>query len=448
MGAKGVSDLKDLTVGRPGRVLISYTLPLFGSIIFQQLYNIADSFVAGRYIGTSALAAVGNSYEITLIYIALAFGCNIGASVVTARLFGEKRMDEVRSCISTSLIFSAGLGILLTGAGFMFGRVLLEAINTPADVMTDSLTYLNIYLMGYVFLILYQVSTGIFSALGDSRTPFYFLAASSVSNIFVDILFVRDFGMGVEGVAWATFLCQSISGAAAAFAVVRKLRRLGSGGRVFSLPLLKKILVIAAPSAVQQSFISVGNILIQSVINGFGTAAIGGYAAAVKLNNMTITSITALGSGMSNYASQNYGAGKTERIRHGMRAGAALAVGLAAAFTAVYQLFCGQLVGVFIADGNTDAALVGEMLLRIVSPFYAVIAVKLILDGVLRGVGRMNEFMTATMVDLELRVLLAFIAAPVWGLNGVWSAWPIGWIAALVLSGRFYFRWFKVHQVS
>lgn len=434
--------MKDLTVGKPRNVLIAYTLPLFGSIIFQQLYNIADSFVAGQYIGTEALAAVGNSYEITLIYIALAFGCNIGTSVVAARLFGEKKYGDVRTCVHTALIFSALLGLILTVVGTLCCEGLLRLINTPEEVMGDSKAYLDIYLMGYVFLILYQVATGIFSALGDSQTPFWFLAASSVSNIFVDILFVKSFGMGVEGVAWATFLCQSISGIAAVVVVLAKVRGLEKGkGEVFSFQLLKKILSIAAPSAVQQSCISVGNILVQSVINGFGTAAIGGYAAAVKLNNMTITSITALGNGMSNYTSQNYGAGKYERIRQGAASGCGLAACFALAFTAVYQLFCHELVGLFITDGNQEAAQVGVMFLRIISPFYAVVAFKLILDGVLRGMGRMTAFMGSTMSDLVLRVVLAFVAAPMFGTTGVWSIWPVGWAAGVSISAVMYFRY-------
>lgn len=435
--------MRDLTVGRPGRVLVSYTLPLFGSIIFQQLYNIADSLVAGRYIGTQALAAVGNSYEITLIYIALAFGCNMGASVVTARFFGEKRYADVRSSITTSLVFSAALGLVLTLAGIFLCDGLLELINTPPELMAESSAYLDIYLLGYVFLILYQVATGIFSALGDSRTPFIFLAISSVSNIFVDILFVKSFGMGVEGVAWATFLCQSISGAAAVLAVLRKLRSLDGRGPVFSMPILKKILVVAAPSAAQQGFISVGNILIQSVINGFGTAAIGGYAASVKLNNMMLTSITALGNGMSNYTAQNYGAGKYQRIREGYAKGALLGGAFALIFTAVYLIFGPALVGVFITDGNQEALDIGVQFLRIIGPFYVIIAMKLISDGVLRGAALMRVFMISTMTDLVLRVAMAFILGPAFGPTGVWLSWPVGWILGTVISCYFYQRWIR-----
>ncbi|MGN0778856.1 MAG: MATE family efflux transporter [Aristaeellaceae bacterium] len=435
--------MKDLTVGRPGRVLVSYTLPLFGSIIFQQLYNIADSLVAGRYIGTQALAAVGNSYEITLIYIALAFGCNIGCSVITARCFGEKRWDEVRCAITTSLIFSAVLGLVLTLSGFLLGSWMLRLIRTPQEVFDASAAYLNIYLMGYVFLILYQVATGIFSAMGDSRTPFWFLAVSSVSNIFVDILFVKQFGMGVEGVAWATFLCQSISGTVAVMAVLLKLRRMeGRGAAWFSFPVLRKILTIAAPSALQQSFVSVGNILIQSVINGFGTAAIGGYAAAIKLNNMTITSITALGNGMSNYTSQNLGAGKHERIRQGFRSGAVLGGSVALLFAIAYFAFASQLVGVFITDGNAAAHSIGVQFLRIVAPFYVVVAMKLISDGVLRGSSQMKAFMVSTMTDLFLRVTLAFLLSAFLGdIVGVWLSWPVGWMLGTILSCVFYARW-------
>ncbi len=425
--------MKDLTQGKPSRVLLGYTLPLFGSILFQQLYQIADSLVAGRYIGTDALAAVGNAYEVTLICIALAFGLNIGVSVVTARLFGEKRLAEVRTAITTALIFALGLSIAVSVLGFLSCNAIFHLMETPAAVLDDSHAYLRIYLLGYPFLMMYQTCTGIFSALGDSRTPFWFLAASSLSNIALDILFVRGMGWGVPGVAWATFLCQSISGALAAFAVLGKIRRLGKAP-VFSGKTLGRILRIAAPSALQQSFISVGNVLIQSVINGFGTACMAGYAAAVKLNNLCITSITALGNGMSNFTGQNLGAGQKRRIKQGIDSGVLIGIGLALVFTALYLLMPAPLVSAFIADGNADALQTGMDFLRIVSPFYALISIKLLVDGVLRGGAQMKPFMVATLTDLALRVALAFVLAPTFGETGIWSAWPIGWAVGVGLS--------------
>lgn len=443
--------MKDLTVGNPGRVLIAYTLPLFGSIVFQQLYNIADSFVAGRYIGTQALAAVGNSYEITLIYIALAFGCNVGTSVVAARLFGQKSYADLKTAVNTALLFAGALGLLLTIGGIACIRWMLEAINTPTELMQDSADYLNIYLWGYVFLILYQVSTGIFSALGDSKTPFIFLAVSSVINIWVDIVFVRDLGMGVKGVAYATFLCQSVSSLLALGVVLRRVHLLkAEGSRLFSGAMLGKILRIAVPSAVQQSCISVGNILIQGVINGFGTAATAGYAAAIKLNNMIITSVTALGNGISNFTSQNLGAGEHRRIRQGLRSGIAMGTVIVLAFMLVYQICCKFLLGLFITEGAGDlpevtakALQIGTMFIRIVTPFYVVVSLKLTVDGVLRGAGMMTPFMIATMTDLVLRVLLCYLLSPVMGINGVWTAWPIGWAVGTMMSCWMYIRWQK-----
>ena len=202
---------KDLTVGNPQKVLWQFCLPLFGSIIFQQLYNIADSFVAGQFIGETALAAVGNSYEVTLIFIAFAFGCNIGCSVIVSQLFGAKQYRDVKTAVSTTLIASGVLCAILMLVGYFCCDSLLRLINTPDNVMADSKLYLDIYILGLPFVFYYNVATGIFSALGDSKTPFYFLAASSLSNIAVDILFVTAFGMKVDGVAWATFLCQGVS---------------------------------------------------------------------------------------------------------------------------------------------------------------------------------------------------------------------------------------------
>ena len=435
---------KDLTVGKPESVLCKFCLPLFGSIIFQQLYNIADSFVAGKFIGESALAAVGNSYEVTLIFIAFAFGCNIGCSVLAAQLFGAKRYKDLKSAVYTALISSTVLCAILMAVGMIFCDGLLHLIQTPDDVFADSKLYLDIYILGLPFVFLYNVATGIFSALGDSRTPFIFLACSSLSNIGVDILFVTAFKMGVAGVAWATFLCQGVSCVLALIVVFCRFRTIKTDGmegrvRIFSWRFFGNFAVIAIPSILQQSFISVGNIVIQSIINGFGTAVMAGYSAAVKLNNMVITSLTTLGNGISNFTAQNLGAAKYDRIRAGFRAGLKLVFALCLPLVLLYEFAGRWLVYIFL-DNPTGAAMdTGMLFLRIISPFYFVVAAKLVSDGILRGAGMMKKFMVATFTDLVLRVALAeILSQTALGTVGVWLSWPIGWGIGAIISIVFY----------
>ena len=435
---------KDLTIGEPSRVLLRFCLPLFGSVIFQQLYNVADSFVAGKFVGEAALAAVGNSYEVTLIFIAFGFGCNMGCSVIASQLFGAKRFGQMKTAVFTALIATGVLCAVLMALGFGFSRQLLEWIHTPADILADSGLYLDIYILGLPFVFFYNVSTGIFSAMGDSKTPFYFLAVSSVANIGMDILFTTAlstvFTRGVDGVAWATFLCQGVSCILAMIFVFRRFERIETEEKpkLFSWKLLGKISVVAVPSILQQSFISVGNIIIQGVINSFGSAVIAGYSAAVKLNNLVITSLTTLGNGISNFSAQNLGAGKMGRIRAGFRAGLRLVWTLCIPFALLYFFLGKSLVYIFLDDGSGEAMLTGVMFLRIVAPFYFVVAAKLVSDGVLRGMGRMRQFMTATFTDLALLVVLAFGLSKLWGVTGIWLSWPIGWSVATVMSLFFY----------
>lgn len=432
---------KDLTSGKPSSVLWKFCLPLFGSIIFQQLYNIADSFVAGKFIGNDALAAVGNSYEITLIFIAFAFGCNIGCSVVVSNFFGAKKYGEMKTSVYTSLI----AGGVLCGVLMLFGSIfcggLLRLINTPENIFADSKLYLDIYIYGLPFVFFYNIATGIFSALGDSKTPFVFLACSSVANIGMDILFVAAFKMGVAGVAWATFLCQGVSCVLAVLFVVLRLKKIGAGEKtkLFSFAILGKVAVIAVPSILQQSFISVGNIVIQSVINTFGSEVMAGYSAAVKLNNMVVTSLTTLGNGISNYTAQNMGAGKHARVKQGFRAGLAIVWIICVPVCALYLIAGKYLMYAFLDDVSGAALKTGLTFLRVISPFYFVIAAKLVADGVLRGSGMMKQFMIATFTDLILRVALAEVLAltPL-GTTGIWMAWPCGWCVSAVLSILFY----------
>lgn len=432
---------KDLTVGSPGKVLREFCIPLLGSIVFQQLYNIADSLVAGRFIGENALAAVGNSYEITLIFLAFAFGCNMGCSVVVSQLFGAKDYKGVKTAVFTASIFSAAICAFLMLLGVGCAGWLLGLIRTPQEVLGDSKLYLDIYVYGLPFVFFYNISTGIFSAMGDSKTPFYFLAVSSVSNIAVDILFVSAFQMGVAGVAWATFLCQGVSCILAVIVVLRRLEKVCGGEKapLFSRVLLKKIIVIAIPSILQQSFISVGNIIIQGVINGFGAGVMAGYSAAVKLNNLVLTCFTTVGNGVSNYTAQNIGAGKLHRVKEGFRAGVRMIWTVALPLSLLY-FFGGKLVlALFLDESSAVATKTGLVFLRILAPFYFVISAKLICDGILRGAGMMKKFMVATFVDLLLRVILALtLSRTALGDLGIWASWPVGWVAAAVISLNYY----------
>ena len=386
------------------------------------------------------MAAVGNSYEITLIFIAFAFGCNIGCSVIVSQLFGAKRLADLKTAVYTTLIASGVVCLVLMGVGTLFCTDLLRLINTPEDILADSKLYLDIYILGLPFVFYYNVATGIFSALGDSKTPFYFLAASSLSNIAVDILFVTAFQMGVAGVAWATFLCQGISCILAVVVVFRRFRTIQTEEKpkIFSWSLLKMIAIVAVPSILQQSFISVGNILIQGVINTFGSGVIAGYSAAVKLNNLVITSFTTLGNGISNYTAQNMGAEKPERVRQGFRAGLKLVWMLSVPLVALYLLCSSTVLRLFLDNPTGQAMQVGIQFLRILSPFYFVISAKLVSDGILRGAGLMKQFMAATFTDLVLRVALAFLLSGPFGTVGIWCAWPIGWTVAMVPSVLFY----------
>ena len=433
---------KDLTQGSPRTVLWTYTLPLFVSVVFQQLYNIADSVIAGKFAGESALAAVGASYPITMIFMAIAIGSNIGCSVVISRLFGAKEFRSMKTAVSTTLISSLVLSLVLTALGLAGTPLLMQMLGTPADIFDDGALYLAIYIGGFAFLFLYNVTTGVFSSMGDSKTPLYFLIGSSLGNVVLDYVFVRYFRWGVAGVAWATFLAQGVACVLALITLRVRVRAVPTEGRVplFSGRMLMQIARIAIPSILQQSFVSVGNIFIQLLVNSFGSSVIAGYSAAVKLNTFTITCLTTMGNGVSNFTAQNLGAGREDRVRSGLYAGLMMAAIVCVPFVVCYFGFGNVFVGIFMEDGSSGQALAtGVEFLRIASPFYFVVGLKLITDGVLRGAAAMGPFMIATFTDLILRVILAFVFSGVMGTStGIWLSWPVGWTVAALLTLYFY----------
>lgn len=435
--------VKDLTEGEVRPVLWAFTIPMFISVVFQQLYNIADSAIAGKFAGEDALAAVGASYPITMIFMAIAIGSNIGCAVVISRYFGAGDIRRMKTAISTTMIASAVLSAILTVMGMLLSAPLLRIINTPDNIFHSGDIYLKIYIGGLLFVFLYNVATGIFTSLGDSRTPLYFLIGSSLGNILLDLLFVIVFKWGVAGVGWATFIAQGIACVLALLTLFRRVSKMPSGhGKVmlYSHSMFLRICRIAVPSILQQSFVSVGNIFIQSLVNRFGSGVIAGYSAAVKLNTFTITSFTTLGNGLSSFTAQNIGAGKMERVKKGFFAGAGMGWVIAVPFFIGFFFFGNTVLQIFMENNTGGALETGKEFLRIVSPFYFVISVKLIADGVLRGSSAMIGFMVSTFTDLILRVILAYVFAGFMGSGGIWISWPVGWTISAVLSLLFYRR--------
>lgn len=428
--------VQDLTVGDSGKLLLKYTIPMFISVAFQQIYNIADSMIAGKFAGEDALAAVGASYPITMIFMAVAVGSNIGCSVVISQLFGAKEYGKLKTTASTTFIVGFALSLFLTIIGLFMTPHMMRMIQTPVNIFDDGALYLRIYIGGFVFLFLYNVTTGMFNSLGDSKTPLYFLIGSSVGNIFLDLLFVAVFGWGVAGVAWATFIAQGAACILALFAFKKRIAEVEVKEKtlVFSGDMLKKVAFVAVPSILQQSFISIGNIFIQGLVNSYGSDVIAGYSAAVKLNTFIITGFTTLGNGVSGFTAQNLGAGLPSRIKEGYRTGIKMALCVAVPFFIAYFFFGKAMMLLFMEDTGSMAINSGMAFLKIVSPFYFVISVKLVADGILRGAEAMNYFMVSTFTDLVLRVILAYILSMQFASTGIWMSWPIGWSVATVLS--------------
>ena len=431
----------DLTVGKVTPTLFKYTLPMFISVIFQQMYSITDSAIAGKFAGEDALASIGASYPITMIFMAICTGCNIGSTVVLSQYFGAKKIKNFKTGATTVLIFGAALSLTLTVIAVALSPFMLSAIETPAEIFEDAQTYLRVYLSGFLFLFLYNIINGIFNAMGDSKTPLYFLIASSLGNVVLDILFVPVLEMGVFGAGFATFIAQGLACVSAFAVVLKRLNYLKTDSvpSRFSFELLSTVLFVAIPSVLQSSFVSVGNLLIQSLINSCGKSAIAGFSAAFKLNTFYLTCIGTIGGGVSAFTAQNVGAGKPDRVRAGLKSGLCMGLIFAVPFVIAYLFISNPLLLVFIESGGSEALSIGKQFLTITSPFYFFITIKLICDGVLKGTKSMKFFMISTFTDLILRVVISFVLFEPFGIYGIFSSWPVGWIFGAALSTGFYF---------
>lgn len=427
---------KDLTKGNPYRVIIMFALPMLVSMLFQQLYNIADSVVVGKFVGENALAAVGASYPVTMIFLGFATGAGIGCSVVISQAFGAQDMSKLKTTICTAMLGILGLCIVVTLVGVVASGALLKLLQTPDEIFSDSKVYLDVYIFGLFFLFMYNAATSVFQALGNSRLPLFLLIFSSVFNIILDVYFVRNLNMGVAGVAWATFIAQGISCVAANIFLLAQIRKIQAGSyRLFDFSVFKVCAIVAVPSILQSTIVSVGQLLVQGLINSYGATVIAGYSAAIKVNTSIVMILTTVANAVSSYTAQNCGAGDLSRIKKGFRVGIVLSYTVAAICSFCVFFWADQLVGLFIDKEGSGVVEVGRSFLLVLIPGYFLVNLKTLSDSIMRGCGDMMAFMISTLVDLVLRVGLSYLLAFLMGSYlGIWWAYPIGWAVGMGVS--------------
>ena len=433
-----------LTSGNVWKVLLLYSLPLFGSALVQQLYSLVDLLVVGNYAeeGAQAVDAVGNAMVVINVLLAFALGGNGGCSVIVAKYFGENNMKKLRETVNTALIaFSVLCGVLMT-VGFSMARLFLVGLSVHESYFGDCLSYLYIYIGSLPFVFLYNLGCGICSALGDSKTPFIFLAVSSVLNVGLDFLFVLVLRMGVAGAAWATFISQAVSCIPTVFVLIRKLRscRSEEKPKAFDKYIFKDLTLASVPVILQNSFVSVGNFFVNKRINLIGEDATTGFTTAFKLVCIATMSVCSMSNGHTNFVSQNKAAGEFDRIKKGVIVELTYTMIISVVFLAMFVSFSQFFTNVFIQkDKLTQEALdYSVQFLTIVSCFLPVVCIKIVCDGAVRGSGGNLGFTVSTFTDLVLRVVFVYVLTDAgWGFGGVSWAWGIGWAVSTVIAVAF-----------
>lgn len=434
----------------PGKSLFFFALPMILGNLFQQFYTTVDSIIVGQFVGEEALAAIGASYSLTTVFIMIAIGGGIGASVITSQYLGAKLFSKMKTSVYTALISFLTVSILLGMAGLAFSGPILRGLNTPENILSDAMLYLRIYFLGLPFLFMYNILSSIFNALGNSRTPLYLLIFSSLLNILMDLVLVRGFGCGIAGAAVATVLAQGLS-AVISFRILMHTLKGYTEKRtderdkeedtkekrrvLFDIRMLGNMVKVAIPSMLQQSIVSIGMLLVQSVVNCFGSSVLAGYTAGMRIESICVVPMIASGNAVSTFTAQNLGAGRADRVKKGHIAAVKMVAAFAVIICLVLTLFHESIIRAFLEEGSDQAAFqTGNAYLSFIAFFFVFIGLKAITDGVLRGAGDVLVFTLANLLNLSIRVIVAFVFAPVWGVQAVWIAVPMGWAINFVVS--------------
>lgn len=424
-----------MTEGTVWKIIVKFAIPLMLGNLFQQLYNAVDSLVVGNFCGNEALAAVSSATSMQHMLIGLFQGTFIGASVIISRRYGAKDKEGVDEAIHTIIVFALAMGVILTILGVSFTPTILRWMNTPENVMPNSVTYFRIYCMGLLGMVLYNTSNGIFNALGDSRHPLYYLIISSVTNVVLDLLFVGVFGMGVAGAALATTIGQFLSAMlgfahlmSGHFIVHIKLSKLHVNFRI-----LKQVLTLGLPSGIQNSVNSMANLVVQANINAFGDLAMGGCGSYSKVQGFVFVPVMSIALALTTYVGQNMGANRPDRVKTGIKQGMMISVVMAEIFGIVVFIFAPQLVGMFSQDPAVVAF--GVQQARTEALFFFLLATTHACAGTLRGAGKTIIPMAVTLgAWCALRVAyIEGLVRVIPDIRVVFSAYPVTWLVSSVL---------------
>ena len=424
-----------LITDTPFKALTVFAMPMILGGFFQQVYNMADSIIVGQLVGSSALAAVGACAALTNVFVCVALGAGVGAGVLVSRYFGAKDYGKMKTIVSTSMISFLILSVVLGLLGFFFSHSMMSVLQTPDDILNEAVLYLQVYFVGFPFLFMYNILSTMFNSIGESKIPLGLLIFSSVLNIFLDFWMVAGLGLGVFGAALATLIAQGISAVFSLAIFFCRMRKYKSSFDWFDRKELRSMLTIAVPSVLQQSTVSVGMMIVQAVVNPFGTQALAGYSATMRVENVFSLIFVSIGNAVSPYVSQNIGAGQYKRIRKGYHAALVLDASFAVIAFLVIEIFHEQIASLFLGkDGTALAYQVSGGYMKWIGYFFIFMGIKMATDGVLRGLGIMRPFLVANIVNLAIRLFVALMFAPHFGITFVWLAVPAGWLVNFLIS--------------
>lgn len=423
---------RDLTKGNITKGLVLFALPMIAGNLLQQLYNIADTLIVGRALGRNALAAVGSAYTLMTFLTSVFLGLSMGAGALFSICLGKQDKPSLRSAVAHALGLILGVTLLLNAAVYLFLDEILLFLQIPAELAADMRTYLLIIFAGLLATSVYNFFAGLLRAVGNSVAPLWFLGISALLNIGLDLLFVLVFHWGIAGAAAATVFSQYVSGVGLlAYTFLRCREFLPSRAELrFRREILRELLDLSMLTCAQQSAMNFGILLIQRLVDSFGPITMAAFAAAVKIDTFAYLPVQDFGNAFSTFVAQNFGAGRTERLRRGFRQALLLSAGFSVVLSALVCIFAHPLMHIFVQAGETEVLAAGVRYLRVEGAFYAGIGCLFLLYGFYRAVKRPGMSVVLTVISLGTRVALAYALAGTMGEVGIWAAIPIGWALA------------------